>query len=95
MAAHIDEYAPGSLALATESETSHRSGFHSQASSPHDSLLLLAAETLSHRVVPLGTGSFVTSSPAEDFTGYINGMTSSSRHLEPCYVNLSPEPVYA
>ena len=56
---------------------SHRSGFHSFASSPHSALLMLHARRLRVMYVPFGTGTSVMKVPSLQRTGWESGRTVS------------------
>lgn len=73
------EYTPGTRASsnARGRVTSHRSGFHSYASSPQRALFVLQAQRLSVAVVPLGIGISVISEPSVPLIGSCRGRTVS------------------
>ena len=61
---------------------SHRSGFHSSASSPHSALDVLHARRLTTIEVPLGTGISVMVHPSSPRMGEDRGRRVSARALE-------------
>lgn len=85
--AHIDEYTPGRRTFATSSGDlpSHRSGFHSSASSPHTALLRLALKNEIMTFVFFLIGiSRISDFPSADFFGNMRGRTTSFCVLPAC-----------
>ena len=73
-------YTPGTRASLTAlgRGDSHRSGFHSFASSPQIALFVLHPRRLRKMVVPLGTGTSVRTVPSVQRTGSESGITVST-----------------
>ena len=84
-------YIPGICASSTAlgRGCSHRSGFHSPASSPQIALFVLHACTLRKMVVPSGTGTSLTMVPSVQRTGSESGRTVLTLALRMRGVGLS------
>ena len=88
LTAHIPEYIPGNFVLLCspffvpfKSLLSHRSGFHSQASSPQTSCNRLAPEIETHIVVPFGTLIFKICVSSVSRMGLLSGSVVDWRAL--------------
>ena len=87
---HTFEYIPGIRASSTARGRglSHRSGFHSSASSPQSALLMLAPRLSQMKFVPFGMGISVRTLPSTLRIGSASGSMVSCSALNPKKVNL-------